>query len=369
VQLARARVCVMAAAVEPPRMLAAVRWAGGPPWGRLLAACDALATRLAALEAVQGEGEHALCEASLAAYGLEPLAFASGTALASVAAASARLARALQDGSGTRGLPAAGGSEDWPELAANLRGATAAALEAYGRRMGSDSGGGGAPAPSIQRLRAVCFVATLAQGVLAAAAELDAARAELRAAGDAASSAAPRGALAADAAWAVRVVRLAAGAPQLERLRDALAARLPALATRGGAAELLQCRFFQAGAKYWGSLCVVMALLLALGRTQPAVAAAAPSFAFTAACLTATERVESTVSRSAMWVGGTALGGGLGALVMLREPLAASAVGVAAVCCAAAAAFGLVAGHQFRVRFGSPPASGSSFAQLKTLHS
>ncbi|KAG2483338.1 hypothetical protein HYH03_017786 [Edaphochlamys debaryana] len=118
--------------------------------------------------------------------------------------------------------------------------------------------------------------------------------------------------------WAWRVAEITLGLPMLRTLA-AQVYDTAAMLARGRWRPLLASRTFQFGAKYWAACSGVMVLLLVLvaAPAPPLPRSHPPLYGYIATAVSFTERVESTLSRSALRAAGTLLGGGLGLGLLL----------------------------------------------------
>ncbi|KXZ41642.1 hypothetical protein GPECTOR_345g92 [Gonium pectorale] len=334
--LARARACLASAALEPPWLMS------GPSdlrrWSVLLSRCEGLLDRVAALECLvegEGRGQQALRDSSLRELlGVDVIA-PYRLAYGNVAASCARIAAAL--------TAASNGGGD-----------------------GGAKRGAGPPAKirilGIGQSRALMFLWSVTEGVLTATQQLEAAVAELLLQrgppGGAAGIAQPAAAAAArgmtrDWEWALRVLRILLG---WYMVRNAVGSTLAScrLLLAGGPAgrrRLLRSRTFQFGVKYWLAVSAVLVLVVGLTARDdvPILRRYPPLYGYIATSVSMTERVESTLSRSVLRLGGTIAGGTLGLAVLLHGGLAGNPFAALPILCAAAFLVGLVAGHKLRV--------------------
>eukprot|EP00198_Chlamydomonas_reinhardtii_P010228 XP_001699565.1 predicted protein [Chlamydomonas reinhardtii] len=447
--LARARMCIGAASLEPPLFLAAP--INPPAWGRVVGAAEELLTRVAALEGLVGDGcgLQVMADASLTCYFEVDIVPYFRRVHAHVAATCATLADAIRhrarggdQAARHRGSPQLFTCSGWQQTKAELRqvlewefGAywdRARAAAARGNSAGKQQDGQPCGQPGgqqdgqqdeaageqpvlrlaeVHQMRGIAFMWTLTNSLIDAMEGLERAVAaahgiamppptpapaqqappaghqQQNPAGEGGAVAvavapapaagggsggqalaegveggyeeAPKPAAAAAAAsstppgppppglpppptwfqhnfgWAVQLTLVALGLPLVTSLVHTLGAELSALRRGEGWKALLRSRVFQAGAKYWA--CLVTVLLLILGLSERGdtgyVAAYRLAYAYEAAALAMTERVEATVSQVSLWVVGTAVGGTLGYLAMLDPDLATNPYGLMAIIC------------------------------------
>ncbi|KAG2431908.1 hypothetical protein HXX76_009399 [Chlamydomonas incerta] len=436
--LARARMCIGTAALEPPLFLASP--INPPAWGRVVGAAEELLARVAALEGVVGDGcgLQIMADASLTCYFEVDIVPYFRRAYGQVAATCATLADAITHRA--RGGEAAARAvcgpgllgSGWQQTKQQLREAVEREFRGYwGRVRAAAAAGGGVGQgdekgrsqllqADVHQMRGIAFMWTLTNSLIDAMEGLERAVAAAHgialppplqappphapqqqatagaAAVPAVSVAAPQAAgqavaegveaagvggtgdeealkpppaapippaaappeqstplpwLQRNFGWAWQLMLVALGLPLVGNLVRTLAAEVPALRSGAGWRALLRSRVFQAGAKYWA--CLVTVLLLILGLSERGdtgyVAAYRLAYAYEAAALAMTERVEATVSQVSLWVVGTAVGGTLGYLAMLDADLATNPYGLMAIICAYTFLVGCASAHTYRM--------------------
>ena len=395
--LGAARAALAAAACEPPILRG---WGARPfcthAWGRLLACLDSLVTALSALQAVAGDDTALSDTRELYPPALEA---ALKAALAAAAACLARLAARVaeeeeeeegEEGWGNgKGGGGGGGKEgedkeaplSWAARSAGLRAAMADSVAGYVAKARSARPGHPVILPSAYTARSHAFAYVAAAAVVARVGDLDAAAEAALGGGECAgpeTAAAPRTLPAAPAwaAWAVGLAHIAlcvpvwvaVGRAGRAGLRKAVAAaRAAAAAVTGGVRKAeagaadhrppappchapgpRPWRASVAAAKYflivWGALVVTLAGIAA----SPSLARLGPVAGFTAAALTASDKVEAAVSKVAVWMVATLVGGVVGGGVASIPALLTHPPALAAVLTALAAAAGAGARTGFR---------------------
>ncbi|KAG2487709.1 hypothetical protein HYH03_013708 [Edaphochlamys debaryana] len=396
--LARARMCIGTASLEPPLLLAAPICP--PAWARVVAAAEQLLTRVSALEAVASSPCYQIAaDASLQCYFGVDLVTPLRRAYAQVATTCATLADAiLARGRGreaparVRGCSAAFGLT-WEETQASLRTTIAEACEGYWTRIRAAAGKQGERVRLIEahRMRGLAFMWVLTSGIIDAIRELEAAVAAAHgikhapaapppsAAGPGPGAAAPpaaapsakgppqataggprpgggppppppRGFIERHFGWALHLLLVGLGLPLIGNLVHTIKTEVPALLRPGGVKALLRSRVFQSGVKYWAALTTILLLIIGLGERPdtPEVHMYRPVYGFVAAVLSMSERVEATVSKVAFWVVGTAIGGTLGYICMINTDLATNSYGLMVIICTYTFLVGCLSGHQLR---------------------
>ncbi|EIE18909.1 hypothetical protein COCSUDRAFT_59833 [Coccomyxa subellipsoidea C-169] len=95
-----------------------------------------------------------------------------------------------------------------------------------------------------------------------------------------------------------------------------------ALSSRGAFVKAMKDRFFQFWLKFWLTCAVVLVLILVHSDLYTEVRKYYPFYGFLSVPIVMSERVEMTISKGVLRIGGTVVGGTLGFLVMLRSGLA-----------------------------------------------
>ncbi|CAL8463925.1 g3460 [Coccomyxa elongata] len=95
-----------------------------------------------------------------------------------------------------------------------------------------------------------------------------------------------------------------------------------AFSSRGAFVKAMKDRFFQFWLKFWLTCTVILVLMLVLSEHYERVREYYPFFGFVSVPIVMSERVEMTISKGVLRIGGTIVGGTLGFLVMLRSGLA-----------------------------------------------
>ncbi|KAL6762043.1 hypothetical protein V8C86DRAFT_715099 [Haematococcus lacustris] len=151
--------------------------------------------------------------------------------------------------------------------------------------------------------------------------------------------------------WLLMAVTFELGIPLYGGLAHFFLHDLPGLAKPGAWSAALRSRVVQTYCKYYACLVILLMLLLGLAARDDTseVRLYRPSIAMNAAVLSMTERVESSASKAAMWVLGTALGGTLGFLVMLSPNLATNPYAIMAVMCTFAFLVGSMFTHNYKL--------------------
>jgi hypothetical protein len=395
--LAAARAALAASVAEPPLLRG---WGARPfcstSWDRLLCATDALVTALSALQAVAGDDTALSDTRHLYPPALEG---ALRGALAAAAACLARLAARVEgeaeeeEGEGGEGgadtpppPPLPRGEQEWADLLDSLRSAMAATVTGYVTRARSARPGHPVVLPSAYTARSHAFAFVAAASVVARVAELDAAAEIALGSGGCApaASAAKGGAHPHQAhhrhalpatppalVWVTVLGRIAlcvpvwqatarAGRVAVRRLRRVVAAgwrrerrgtaaRPPHPTPAGPRAHRPGPRPWRttvASIKYGVTVWIALTATLAAIAGSPALARLGPLTGFTAAALTASDKVEATLTKTLLWVVATvvggAVGGGLASIPGLTPP------GMAAVLTVCGGAVGAGARTGFR---------------------
>eukprot|EP00198_Chlamydomonas_reinhardtii_P010260 XP_001699597.1 predicted protein [Chlamydomonas reinhardtii] len=340
--LARARMCIGAASLEPPLFLAAP--INPPAWGRVVGAAEELLTRVAALEGL------VMADASLTCYFEVDIVPYFRRVHAHVAATCATLADAIRhrarggdQAARIRGCSAAFG-RTWQQSKEELRDVTRQAFQGYWGRVRAAGGAGKLRMIEAHRMRGIAFMWTLTNSLIDAMEGLE--RAVAAAHGIAMPP--PTPATVQQAPPAGHQQQNPAG--EGGAVAVAVAAAPAAGGGSGGQAALLRSRVFQAGAKYWACLVTVLLLILGLSEQDDTrdVAVYRPMFGYIAAVLAMSERVEATISKVTFWVVGTAIGGTLGYLAMLDTHLATNPYGLMVIICVYTFLVGCTSAHALR---------------------
>ncbi|KAG2454348.1 hypothetical protein HYH02_001373 [Chlamydomonas schloesseri] len=170
--LARARMCIGTAALEPPLFLSAP--INPPAWGRVVGAAEELLTRVAALEGLVGEAcsLQVMADASLSCYFEVDIVPYFRRAYGQVAATCATLSDAIRHrarGGATaariRGCSAAFG-RTWQQAKAELREVTQQAFRGYWGRVRAAGGAGKLRMIEAHRMRGIAFMWTLTNSLI-----------------------------------------------------------------------------------------------------------------------------------------------------------------------------------------------------------
>ncbi|KAG2431911.1 hypothetical protein HXX76_009402 [Chlamydomonas incerta] len=170
--LARARMCIGTAALEPPLFLASP--INPPAWGRVVGAAEELLTRVAALEGVVGEActLQIMADASLTCYFEVDIVPYFRRAYGQVAATCATLADAIthrarggEVAARIRGCSAAFG-RTWQQAKQELREVTQQAFRGYWGRVRAAGGAGKLRMIEAHRMRGIAFMWTLTNSLI-----------------------------------------------------------------------------------------------------------------------------------------------------------------------------------------------------------
>ncbi|PNW70765.1 hypothetical protein CHLRE_17g733400v5 [Chlamydomonas reinhardtii] len=170
--LARARMCIGAASLEPPLFLAAP--INPPAWGRVVGAAEELLTRVAALEGLVGEActLQVMADASLTCYFEVDIVPYFRRVHAHVAATCATLADAIRhrarggdQAARIRGCSAAFG-RTWQQSKEELRDVTRQAFQGYWGRVRAAGGAGKLRMIEAHRMRGIAFMWTLTNSLI-----------------------------------------------------------------------------------------------------------------------------------------------------------------------------------------------------------
>eukprot|EP00877_Chromochloris_zofingiensis_P010507 jgi/Chrzof1/570/Cz01g20240.t1 len=362
--LSRARMALVSARHEPPCLRS---YPFNPDaWAGLITATELLITRLSALEAVVEDGqllnEHSTCAPQFV--------HAFRAIYAQLGAALARLADTVS-------APKSQNEDQfcscyvlfgrtWNQARAELKAQMITVIEEHLTNIRAGIALEHSKMPATAQARTMMYTWTLTNGVIEAVEALERAAAKAicgpaydtnpipnsNSGAGAASGPVPwlSPAVKYQLGWLIGLIPILLNVPLFVSMKAALFSRLPAaLSSRKDFVAMLQGPMFQAGVKYWLALTVILVATVATMSAEPHAQALAPVFGYVVAALTMSERVEATVSKVVFWLAGTLIGGALGYVVMLKEPLATNAPALMAIICTYAFMVGLLGQTQFRV--------------------
>ncbi|GBF99070.1 hypothetical protein Rsub_11841 [Raphidocelis subcapitata] len=321
-----------AAAAEPP-CLQPSRY-DAAAFGALAGAVAGLIDSLVAVESVLADDAvHARAPAYAAALSEAHAQIAAALVAASDAVAAS--ARGGSGGCGRAGAAAAAGPREWERVRRALRAGVAEEQKAYWLSLRSGTQAAPVQARTMTQGGTVFFSYSGACAAIDAAERLQAAVDRAVGAGGAGGrGCAPSAAL----AWLRPICRDLACCDIAAELAAAAAALPGHLSSRKAVRSLLSSRPFQAGAKIWAVLSLMLiGPLLSLQYVAELRGALSPVVGYIAASLVFA------------WMGGTLVGGALGLALTLPPGAAAVPAALAACLCAFAALIGTLGSSRFRM--------------------